>query len=115
RQPFNVNAIAQAAAVAALDDEEFASKCVRENTAGLKQLEDGFRGLGLAFVPSVANFILVRVGDGAKVFDVLQRRGVIVRPLEPYGMPDWLRIPVGTLAQNERFLSELKSALRSNP
>lgn len=107
RQPFNVNAIAQAAALAALDDTAFTEKCVRENRAGLLQLEAGFRAQGLEFVPSVANFILVKVGNGAKIFDALQRRGVIVRPMHPYAMPEWLRITVGTQAQNQRFLTEL--------
>jgi histidinol-phosphate aminotransferase len=107
RQPFNVNAIAQAAAVAALDDREFTERCRRENRKGLAQLESGFVALGLEFVPSVANFILVRVGEGAKVFDALQRRGVIVRPMTPYAMPEWLRVTVGTEAQNQRLLAEL--------
>lgn len=107
RQPFNVNAIAQAAALAALDDREFAEKCARENRLGLTQLEQGFRRLGLECVPSVANFILVRVGDGMRVFDALQRRGVIVRPVKSYGMPEWVRVTVGTAAQNERLLAGL--------
>ena len=111
RQPFNVNAIGQAAALAALDDREFTEKCIRENRAGLQQLEAGFRALGREFVPSVANFIMVTVGDGARVFDALQRRGVIVRPMKSYGMPEWLRITVGSRAQNERLLAELKTAL----
>jgi len=112
RQPFNVNAIAQAAAVAALDDREFTEKCARENRLGLAQLEKGFAVLGLEFVPSVANFILVKVGNGGAVFDALQRRGVIVRPMKPYGMPEWLRVTVGTKAQNERLLVELAEACR---
>ncbi len=107
RQPFNVNAIGQAAAIAALDDQAFATKCARENRAGLSQLEAGFSKLGLAFVPSVANFILVKVGDGARVFTELQQRGLIVRPMKAYGMPEWLRITVGSPAQNERLLAEL--------
>jgi histidinol-phosphate aminotransferase len=113
RQPFNVNAIGQAAALAALDDTAFAADCAAKNRAGLAQLEAGFRTLGREFVPSVANFILVRVGDGARVFDALQRRGVIVRPMKPYGMPEWLRVTVGTREQNERLLVELKAALRN--
>jgi histidinol-phosphate aminotransferase len=111
RQPFNVNAIGQAAALAALDDREFTEKCARENRAGLVQLESGLRGLGLEVVPSVANFILVKVGAGARLFDALQRRGVIVRPMASYGMPEWLRITVGTKAQNERLLAELKALI----
>jgi histidinol-phosphate aminotransferase len=117
RQPFNVNAIAQAAAVAALDDAEFAAKTARENRAGLVQLENGCRALGLEFVPSVANFMLVRVGDGAaagqRVFELLQRRGVIVRPVKSYGLPEWIRVTVGTREQNQRFLAELAAAVRS--
>ncbi len=113
RQPFNVNAIGQAAAIAALDDREFVMKCSRENQAGLRQLESGFEALGLEIVPSVANFVLVKVGDGARVFGQLQQRGVIVRPMRPYGMPEWLRVTVGTPAQNERLLRTLKDVLRA--
>ena len=113
RQPFNVNAIAQAAAVAALDDAEFAERCSRDNRTGLAQLEAGFRALGLRYVPSVANFILVHVGEGARWFDARQRRGVIVRPMQPYGMPEWLRVTVGTREQNERLLTELATLARA--
>jgi len=112
RQPFNVNAIGQAAALAALDDREFTEKCARENRAGMRRLEEGFRALGLEFVPSAANFILVKVGDGPAVFGALQRRGVIVRPLKPYDLPEWVRITVGTAPQNERLLKELAAALK---
>ncbi|MFI5358366.1 MAG: histidinol-phosphate transaminase [Opitutales bacterium] len=112
RQPFNVNAIAQAAAAAALDDKEFTESCARENRAGMAQLEKGFTARKLEWVPSVANFILVKVGAGAKMFDALQRRGVIVRPMASYGMPEWLRITVGTHAQNERLLAELDATLK---
>ena len=112
RQPFNVNAIAQAAAIAALDDGEFAEKCARENRAGLRQLEAGFNALGLEWVPSVANFMLVKVGDGARVFGALQAKGVIVRPVKMYGLPEWIRVTVGTPAQNARLLAELAVAVR---
>jgi histidinol-phosphate aminotransferase len=112
RQPFNVNAIAQAAALAALDDAEFAEKTARENRAGLAQIEQGCRELGLEFVPSVANFMLVKVGDGLRVFDALQRKGVIVRPVKSYGLPEWVRLTVGTHEQNVRLLAELKAATR---
>jgi histidinol-phosphate aminotransferase len=111
RQPFNVNAIAQAAAVAALDDREFTEKCARENRAGMTQLEHGLRALGLEIVPSVANFLLAKVGDGPRVFEALQRRGMIVRPLQPYKMPEWIRITVGTREQNERLLADLRAVL----
>jgi histidinol-phosphate aminotransferase len=107
RQPFNVNAIGQAAAVAALDDVEFIGRCARENRVGLRRIESGLRDIGLEWVPSEANFILVRAGDGAGWFASLQKKGVIVRPLAPYKLPEWLRITVGTPDQNERLLREL--------
>jgi histidinol-phosphate aminotransferase len=107
RQPFNVNAIGQAAAVAALDDADFTARARATNAAGLSQLASALADRGLEIVPSVANFLLLRVGDGARVFAELQRRGVIVRPMKPYGMPEWVRVTVGTAAQNERFLAAL--------
>jgi histidinol-phosphate aminotransferase len=107
RQPFNVNAIAQSAAIAALDDREFADNCAAQNRLGLAQLEAGCRELRLDFVPSVANFMLIKVGNGSGVFESLQRHGVIVRPVASYGLPEWVRVTVGTKAQNERVLAEL--------
>jgi histidinol-phosphate aminotransferase len=102
-----VNAIAQAAAVAALDDTAFAANCVRENRAGLDQLAAGFKRLGLETVPSVANFMLVRVGDGWAVFEELQRRGLILRPVKSYGLPEWVRVTVGKRDQNDRLLAAM--------
>jgi histidinol-phosphate aminotransferase len=107
RQPFNVNAIAQAAAVAALDDREFLERCLRENQAGRERIAAGSRALGLECAPSTANFLLVKVGDGLRWFAALQRRGLLVRPLQPYGLPEWIRIAVGTAVQNERLLAEM--------
>jgi histidinol-phosphate aminotransferase len=112
RQPFNVNAIGQAAALAALDDRGFAKTCAEENRKGLKRLEAGFSELGLQYIPSQANFILVRVGDGTRVFDALQRRGVIVRPVKSYNLPEWIRVTVGTSEQNERLLAALTAVVR---
>ncbi|HEY5228328.1 MAG TPA: histidinol-phosphate transaminase [Opitutaceae bacterium] len=111
RQPFNVNAIAQAAAIAALGDQGFRDMTVRETRKGLKRLGEGFVKLGLEFVPSQANFVLVKVGDGARVFDALQRKGVIVRPLKLYDLPEWIRVTAGTPEQNERLLAELGTAV----
>lgn len=108
RQPFNVNAIAQAAAVAALDDREFAVRCARDTRAGLAHLDAALKALGHEIAPSRANFLLVKVGDGAGYFEKLQRRGIIVRPLKPYGLPEWIRITVGTPEQNDRLLAEMK-------
>lgn len=111
RQPFNVNAIGQSAATAALDDEVFTQQCIKDNTLGLKQLEEGFKQLGLDYVPSVANFILVKVGKGAVIFTALQKRGLIVRPMASYQLPEWIRVSVGTREQNEKLITVLKEEL----
>jgi len=112
RQPFNVNAISQAAARAALDDADFVAHCGRENAAGLRQLEAGLAERGIEFVPSAANFILLKVGDGVRCFRWMQTRGMIVRPVAGYGLPEWIRLTVGTAAQNTRFLALLDEFLR---
>jgi histidinol-phosphate aminotransferase len=82
---------------------------------GLLQLGGAFARLGLEQVPSVANFILVRVGDGQGVFRALQGRGVIVRPVKSYGLPEWVRVTVGNAAQNERVILELERVLSARP
>jgi histidinol-phosphate aminotransferase len=113
RQPFNVNSIALAAAVAALDDMEFVARSYAENLQGLRQLEEGARGLGLEFIPSHGNFITVRVGKAAEVYKRLLRRGVIVRPIGGgYGLPEHLRVTVGTAQENEKFLAALSAGLK---
>ncbi len=112
RQPFNVNAIAQAAATAALDDRDHLERTRDINTAGLKQVAAGLKKLGLDQVPSVANFIMFRVAEARKVFLALQSRGVIVRPLAPYDLPEHLRVTIGTAEQNTRFLHALSQALK---
>ena len=111
RQPFNINAVAQAGALAALDDTAHADKTRRNNSRGLKLYARAFRKLGLEFVPSFANFILVRVGDGQRVFTELQKLGVIVRPMAGYQLPEFVRISIGTPKENKRCLDALKSVL----
>jgi histidinol-phosphate aminotransferase len=111
RQPFNLNSLAQAAALAALDDTAHVTKTRQSNAAGLKLYEDACRQMSLEFVPSAANFILIRVGDGQRVFTELQRHGVIVRPMGGYQLPEFVRISVGTPAENERCLAALRSVL----
>jgi histidinol-phosphate aminotransferase len=111
RQPFNINAVAQAGALAALDDTAHAQKTRRINSRGLKFYERAFRKLGLEFIPSSANFILVRVGEGQRVFSEMQRLGVIVRPMGGYQLPEWVRISMGTPKENKRCLEGLKTAL----
>jgi histidinol-phosphate aminotransferase len=112
RQPFNINSVAQAAAVAALDDDEHVRRTRTNNFAGLDFFERALRELKVEFVPSQANFILARVGDGAKVFDAMQRQGVIVRPMGGYLLPEWIRISIGTPAENERSIGVLRRALK---
>lgn len=111
RQPFNVNLLSQIAALAALDDDEHVRKTRDNNLTGLEFFTTAFRQLKLDYVPSNANFILVRVGDGQKVFNAMQKLGVITRPMGGYLLPDWIRISVGTRAENEKCLNALKSLL----
>lgn len=112
RQPFNVNSAALAAAEAALDDAAFLDQSRRINTAGRQQLTAGFERLGLAYIPSIANFVAVDVGrDAAAVYEALLRRGIIVRPIGGYELPQHLRITVGTEQQNARCLEALAEVL----
>ncbi|HYD56053.1 MAG TPA: histidinol-phosphate transaminase [Burkholderiales bacterium] len=112
RQPFNVNSLALVAATAALDDMEFVARSFAENLQGMRQLEEGFRGLGLEFIPSHGNFITVRVGKATEVYKRLLRRGVIVRPIAGYGLPEHLRVTIGTAQENEKFLAALGASLK---
>jgi len=111
RQPFNINSVAQAGALAALDDTKHVEKTRKINSRGLRLYARTFRKLKLEFVPSQANFILVRVGDGQRVFGELQKLGVIVRPMGGYQLPEWIRISIGTPKENQRCLEALKSVL----
>ena len=111
RQPFNINLVAQAGPLAALDDTKHVEKTRKVNSRGLKLYARTFRKLGLEFVPSQANFILVRVGDGQRVFGELQKLGVIVRPMGGYQLPEWVRISIGTPKENKRCLEALKTVL----
>ncbi|MCJ0973272.1 histidinol-phosphate transaminase [Pseudomonas sp. PS1] len=112
RQPFNVNSLALAAACAALDDAEYLALSRACNSAGMQQLEVGFRRLGLQWIPSRANFIAVDLGfDAAPVNQALLREGVIVRPVAGYGMPTFLRVSIGTESENARFLAVLEQVL----
>lgn len=107
RQPFNVNLLAQAAGLAALQDEAHLNRTVENNAEGLEFYERAFEERGLEFVPSVANFVLVRVGDGDRVFQEMLKRGVILRAMGGYKLPEWVRISVGTPEQNRICLEKL--------
>lgn len=113
RQPFNVNSLAQAAAIAALQDTEFLAKSFTVNREGKAQLQQGFAKLGLTFVPSYANFILVKVGDAARVNLELLKRGVIVRPVAGDGLPEWLRVSIGLPHENQKFLEALAAVVQA--
>lgn len=115
RQPFNVNAIAQVGALAALADTNHASQTRELNRAGLAFYEKAFTERGLEFVKSHANFILVRTGAGDRVFRDMLKQGVIVRAMSGYKLPEWVRISIGTQVQNERCLEVLDSVLAASP
>ena len=108
RQPFNTSGVAQAGALAGLADEEHQQKTRDLTIVGRDFLQQEFAALGLEFVPSFANFVLVRVGDGKAVFNALLKRGIIIRDMNSYGLPEWIRVTVGTAAQNQRFIDELE-------
>jgi histidinol-phosphate aminotransferase len=111
RQPFNINALSQAGAIGALDDTAHVEKTRRNNARGLRLFARTFRKLKLEFIPSAANFILVRVGEGQRVFTAMQQLGVIVRPMGGYTLPEWIRISIGTSKENQRCIEALKHAL----
>ena len=112
REPFNVNSVALAAAAAALEDTAFVEESYAVNRAGMSQVTEGLQRLGLEYIPSYGNFVTFRAGDAAQVFQKLLRAGVIVRPIAGYGMPEHLRVSIGTHPENERFLEALAQALR---
>ena len=113
RQPFNVNAPAQWGALAALGDHEHVQRSLAVNRQGLEYLQGEFRRLGLEFVPSHANFVLVRVGDGQEVFQQLLKQGIIVRPMAGYRFPEHVRVTVGTMDENRKFIAALENVIRS--
>ena len=117
RQPFNVNNLAIVAAVAALTDDVFVRESYELNVAGMQQLQDGCKRLGISWIPSHANFVTVEIprsggeSQAGAVFQKLLREGVIVRPLAGYGMPDHLRVTIGLTRENARFLEALEAVL----
>jgi histidinol-phosphate aminotransferase len=112
RQPFNVNSIAHAGALAALKDEAHQHETKRVVDQGRAYLQEQFAAMKLHFMPGAANFIMVNVGDGAAVFEKLLARKIIVRPLKGYQLPEWVRISVGTMEQNKQCIAALKEILK---
>lgn len=113
RLPFNVSVPALVAAAAALQDDEHVKKSLRVNQLGMQQLSEGFERLKLEYIPSVCNFLTVDVGrDGQQVYQELLKHGIIVRPLVPYGMPNHLRISIGSEHENSRLIDALTEILK---
>ena len=111
RQPFNVNHLAMVAAVAALGDDDFIRESRRVNDAGLSLLKTEFAKRNLPTIPAFGNFITFKIDNAKRVFESLLRQGVIVRPIAGYGLPDYLRVTIGTEVQNRRFLAALDNAI----
>ena len=111
RQPFNVNSAALAAAEAVLDDADYLTRSYQINCEGRALLVQAFEALGLEYVPSSGNFVLVKVGDAAGINDRLLRAGIIVRPVANYGLPEWLRVSVGLPEENRAFIDALTKIL----
>jgi len=112
RQPFNVNAMAHAGALAALDDEEHVQKTRAMVRDGLRYICDALDAEQIAYVPSRVNMLLVHVGDGRTVFKELQQRHVIVRPMDGYGLAEYIRVTIGTYEENRRFIEALVPLLQ---
>ena len=115
RQPFNANGIAQAGALASLGDTEHQARTKAVTDEGRAFLQKNFAALGREFVPSHANFVLVHVGSGRAVFEALLRRGIIIRAMDSYGLPEWVRVSVGTMEQNRRCVEALRKVLGAAP
>jgi histidinol-phosphate aminotransferase len=113
REPFNVNGIGQIGALAALSDEEHQHKTKELTDEGRAFFEKEFAAMGLKFIPSAANFVLVNVADGLSVFRALLERKVIVRAMKGYNLPEWVRITVGTMEQNRRCVAALREVLEA--
>ena len=112
RQPFNVNSIAQTAAVASLADDDFVARSYAANKAGMVQITQGLTKLGLCYIPSFANFVSFNIKDAANINQQLLKNGVIVRPISNYEMPDYLRVSIGLFNENARFLTVLTQIIK---
>ena len=112
RQPFNVNSIALAGALAALSDAEHLRDTKRVVDEGRAYLQEQFAEMRISFVPAAANFVMANVGDGCAVFEKLLQRKIIVRPLKGYGLPEWIRISVGTMEENKKLIAALTDVIQ---
>ncbi|HQT27207.1 MAG TPA: aminotransferase class I/II-fold pyridoxal phosphate-dependent enzyme, partial [Burkholderiales bacterium] len=111
RQPFNVNSVAQAAAIAALSDTAFLLRSHELNLSGMEQIRKGLESLGLEYIPSYGNFLSFHVGHAQGIYQKLLKLGVIVRPIAGYAMPEHLRVSIGLDSENDKFLKALERAI----
>ena len=99
--------------MAALGDQDFVARSRGQNAAGMKQIVEGIKAMGLSYIPSRGNFVAIDLRrEGLPVYDALLRKGVIVRPVTNYGMPNFLRVTIGSPGENDRFLATLKAVLK---
>ncbi|MFQ5432519.1 MAG: histidinol-phosphate transaminase [Nitrospinota bacterium] len=111
RQPFNVNMMAQEAAIAALSDKEYLKKSLQVHSQGKKMLFKALADNNLEYLPTETNFILVKTGNGRKVFQKMLRLGIVVRPMDVYGLPEFIRVTIGKKEQNAKFITALLKAV----
>jgi len=114
RQPFNVNSLAQAAAVASMQDDDFVARTYALNQAGMLQITRGLDALKLSYIPSFGNFVSFHIEHAMEIYQKLLQNGVIVRPIANYGMPDYLRVSIGLFSQNARFLEILTNLVKAS-
>jgi histidinol-phosphate aminotransferase len=112
QMPFSVSAVAEAAAVAALGDEAFPTEARTLNATERARVEAALATAGIEYTPSSGNFILLRVGAGRTVFQELMRRGIIIRPVDNYQLPEWIRVSIGLPRENDSFLKNLLEIVR---
>jgi len=111
RQPFNITSLGLVAVEAGMDDHEHVRRTLEVNASGMEYLEGEFRRLGLPYLPSQANFILVEVGEGRTIYEKLLQQGVIVRPMNGYGLPRHVRVSIGLQEENHRMVAALERVL----
>ncbi|MCK5655158.1 MAG: histidinol-phosphate transaminase [Candidatus Aureabacteria bacterium] len=113
RQPFNVNSVAQAAALAAFDDKQHVERSLKENKNGIAFIMGRLKQMNIEYVSTSTNFLLIKTGNSKKIFDRFLQKGIIVRPMDAYGLGQYIRVTIGLPEHNEIFVEELKNILFS--
>lgn len=113
RQPFNVNSVAQAAALAAFDDKQHVERSLKENKNGIAFIMGRLKQMNIEYVSTSTNFLLIKTGNSKKIFDRFLQKGIIVRPMDAYGLRQYIRVTIGLPEHNEIFVEELKNILFS--